>query len=172
VEEAMEEAVGKNFFDLAYPDELAARLQRQIQQVIDTLQILRDQTPYVGAAGETGYYEYTFVPVIGETGEVEAVAGSTRDVTDHVRMKQALALSQQNLQQMTVTTADFNSELEFVAFKRDERFVARYFGVDVETVRGWRKERTGPTWRKIGGRLVRYSLRTLDEWTLAQPHGG
>ncbi len=96
----LEEAVGKNFFDLEYPDELATRLQRQIQQVIDTRQILRDQTPYVGAAGETGYYEYTFVPVIGETGEVEAVAGSTRDVTDHVRMKQALALSEQNLQQV------------------------------------------------------------------------
>jgi PAS domain S-box-containing protein len=96
----LEEAVGKNFFDLEYPDELAARLQRQIQQVIDSRQILRDQTPYVGAAGETGYYEYTFVPVIGETGEVEAVAGSTRDVTDHVRMKQALALSEQKLQQV------------------------------------------------------------------------
>ncbi len=96
----LEDAVGKNFFDLEYPDELAARLQRQIQQVIDSRQILRDQTPYVGAAGETGYYEYTFVPVIGETGEVEAVAGSTRDVTDHVRMKQALALSEKRLQQV------------------------------------------------------------------------
>ncbi len=96
----LEDAVGKNFFDLEYPDELAARLQRQIQQVIHTREILRDQTPYVGAAGETGYYEYTFVPVIGETGEVEAVAGSTRDVTDHVRMKQALALSEQKLQQV------------------------------------------------------------------------
>jgi PAS domain S-box-containing protein len=96
----LEEAVGKNFYDLEYPDDLAARLQRQIQEVIDTRRILRDQTPYVGAAGETGYYEYTFVPVIGETGEVEAVAGSTRDVTDHVRMKQALALSEQKLQQV------------------------------------------------------------------------
>jgi PAS domain S-box-containing protein len=96
----LEEAVGKNFFDLEYPNELAERLQRQIQQVVDTREILRDHTPYVGAAGETGYYEYTFVPVIGETGEVEAVAGSTRDVTDHVRMKQALALSEQKLQQV------------------------------------------------------------------------
>src|SRR6478672_9198740 len=29
----LEQAIGKNFFDLQYPDELAARLQRQIQQV-------------------------------------------------------------------------------------------------------------------------------------------
>jgi PAS domain S-box-containing protein len=93
----LKDAVGKDFFDLEYPDELAARLQRQIQQVIDTRQILRDHTPYVGAAGETGYYEYTFVPVIGDAGEVVAVAGSTRDVTDHIRMKEALALSEQKL---------------------------------------------------------------------------
>ena len=32
----LEEAVGKDFFDLGYPTDLAARLQRQIQQVIDT----------------------------------------------------------------------------------------------------------------------------------------
>ena len=96
----LEEAVGKNFFDLEYPDELAARLQRQIQEVIQTRKVLRDHTPYVGAAGETGYYEYTFVPVFGENGAVEAVAGSTRDVTDHIRMKQALALSEQKLQQV------------------------------------------------------------------------
>ena len=92
---------GEKFLaDLEYPDELAARLQGQIQQVVETRHILRDQTPYVGAAGETGYYEYTFVPVIGDSGEVEAVAGSTRDVTDHIRMKQALALSEEKLQQV------------------------------------------------------------------------
>jgi PAS domain S-box-containing protein len=32
----LEDAVGKNFFDLKYPDELAARLQQQIQTVFDT----------------------------------------------------------------------------------------------------------------------------------------
>ena len=32
----LSEAAGKNFFDLQYPHDLAERLQRQIQQVVDT----------------------------------------------------------------------------------------------------------------------------------------
>ena len=78
----LSEAVGKNFFDLEYPPDLAERLQRQIQQVIDTKQPLRDRTPYTGAAGEQRYYEYIFVPVLGANGEAEAVTGSTRDITE------------------------------------------------------------------------------------------
>ena len=78
---ASEEAVGKNFFDLNYPKELAARLQEQIETVFRTGQILRDETPYVGAAGKRGYYEYIFVPIFDKDGGVEAVSGSTRDIT-------------------------------------------------------------------------------------------
>jgi PAS domain S-box-containing protein len=79
---SLEEARGKNFFELDYPPELAARLQRQIQQVIDTKQLVRDQTPYTGPAGEAGYYDYIFVPVLDARGRVRAVAGSTRDITE------------------------------------------------------------------------------------------
>ncbi len=78
----LEEALNKNFFDLGYPLELAARLQRQIRQVIDTRQSVRDSTPFTGPTGETRDYEYIFVPVLAANGQVEAVAGSTRDVTE------------------------------------------------------------------------------------------
>ena len=81
-QKSLEEARGKNFFELDYPPELAARLQLQIQQVIDTKQLVRDQTPYTGAVGETGYYDYIFVPVLDARGRVRAVAGSTRDITE------------------------------------------------------------------------------------------
>jgi PAS domain S-box-containing protein len=96
----LEEALGKNFFELDYPSELAARLQRQIQQVIDTKEPVRDDTPFTGPTGETRHYEYIFVPVFGGEGQVEAVAGSTRDVTDRDRMEQALAASEERLQQI------------------------------------------------------------------------
>jgi PAS domain S-box-containing protein len=78
----LEEALGKNFFELDYPAELAERLQLQIRQVIDTKQLVRDQTPYTGSAGQTGYYDYIFVPVLDARGRVRAVAGSTRDITE------------------------------------------------------------------------------------------
>jgi PAS domain S-box-containing protein len=83
------QAVGKNFFELEYPPELADRLQRQIQQVIETRQPLRDETPYTSVAG-TRAYEYIFVPVFGKDGTVEAVAGSTRDVTTRKHLEEAL----------------------------------------------------------------------------------
>jgi PAS domain S-box-containing protein len=78
----LEDSVGKDFFDLEYPTELAERLQSQIRQVIETKQPVRDQTPYTGAAGESRHYDYIFVPILDEEGRVEAVAGSTRDVTE------------------------------------------------------------------------------------------
>ena len=80
---SLEQAVGKNFFDLKYPDDLAAKLQRQIQQVINTRERLVDETPYTSQTGAGGYYQYIFSPVFAADGTVEAVAGSTRDITIH-----------------------------------------------------------------------------------------
>jgi PAS domain S-box-containing protein len=86
----LEEAIGKDFFDLQYPAELATRLQRQIQEVFDTRQRLKDETPYTSPTGASGYYEYIFIPVIGADGQVEAVAGSTRDISDRKRAEDEL----------------------------------------------------------------------------------
>ena len=94
------DALGKNFFDLGYPPQLADRLQRQIQRVIDGKQPVRDQTPYTGPTGTTGHYEYIFVPVLSADGRVDAVAGSTRDVTERDRIEKALAASEEQLQQV------------------------------------------------------------------------
>jgi PAS domain S-box-containing protein len=77
----LEDATGKNFFDLGYPEELAGRLQDQIQQVIRTKQPVRDQTPFTGPSGETRHYDYIFAPVLDMYDRVKAVAGSTRDIT-------------------------------------------------------------------------------------------
>ena len=58
--------------------------------MIDTKHLVRDQTPYTGAAGETGYYEYIFVPVLDAKGRVRAVAGSTRDITEQTLVAQQI----------------------------------------------------------------------------------
>jgi PAS domain S-box-containing protein len=90
----LEEAVGKNFFDLKYPDELAARLQRQIQEVFDTGRKLADETQYTSPTGAVGYYEYIFCPVFDIDGAVALVAGSTRDVSERKRTEAALIKSE------------------------------------------------------------------------------
>ena len=92
-----DEAVGKNFFELAYPQDLAERLQSQIQEVIRSKARVSDETPFTSALG-TRFYEYIFVPVIGPNGEVEAVAGSTRDVTERRAMEEATRRRAEQLQ--------------------------------------------------------------------------
>jgi PAS domain S-box-containing protein len=91
----LEAAVGKNFVDLKYPDDLAAKLQRQIQQVFRSREGLSDETPYTSPTGITGHYEYIFRPVIAADGTVEAVAGSTRDITERKRTEAALTEARQ-----------------------------------------------------------------------------
>ena len=70
--------------------ELASRLQQQVREVIDTKKTVRDSTPFAGPTGESRHYEYIFVPVLDQNGEVEAVAGSTRDVTERSRAEEAV----------------------------------------------------------------------------------
>lgn len=89
------EVIGKNFFELDYPADLAVKLYNQIHKVIQTRQPLKDETPYTSAFG-TRAYEYIWVPVFDAEGAVEMVAGLTRDITDR---KQAEAEPEKLLQQ-------------------------------------------------------------------------
>jgi two-component system CheB/CheR fusion protein len=86
----LEEALGKNFFELKYPHDLAAKLQNQIQRVIDTGKSLTDETPYTSPGGMDGFYEYIFTPIFAVDGKVDGVAGTTRDVTGRKRIEQEL----------------------------------------------------------------------------------
>ena len=83
----LEEAVGKNFFDLGYPRDLAEQLQRQIQEVFETKVGLSGETPYTSPTGLAGYYEYIFSPAFARDGRVEFVAGTTRDITERRRIE-------------------------------------------------------------------------------------
>jgi PAS domain S-box-containing protein len=83
----LEQAAGRNFFDLHYPDDLAAKLQRQIEEVFTTGKRLSDETPYVSPTGVEGFYEYIFVPVVDAAGNVTAVAGTTREITPRKQME-------------------------------------------------------------------------------------
>jgi PAS domain S-box-containing protein len=82
-----EQAMGRDFFELNYPQDLASRLQRQITQVFSSGEILRDETTYTDTKGQVGFYEYIFSPVFGPDGGVEVIAGSTRVITERKRQE-------------------------------------------------------------------------------------
>ncbi len=96
----LDQAVGKDFHPLQYPDDLAAKLQKQIQQVISTKAGLTDETAYTSPTGASGYYEYIFRPVFDRDGNVESVAGSTRDITERKRVEEQLRQSQERFRNL------------------------------------------------------------------------
>ncbi|MGZ3238854.1 MAG: diguanylate cyclase domain-containing protein [Burkholderiaceae bacterium] len=77
---SLDEIVGKNFADLALPN--AAEKQRKIQEAIQTKKQVRGEALYTSPSGTSGLYEYLFVPVLTNEGDVEAVAGTSRNITD------------------------------------------------------------------------------------------
>lgn len=76
-----DEAIGKNCLELGYEPWHAEMHGREIEQVRATGLPVRGEVPFAGSFGRR-FYEYIFVPVFGPGGEVEAVAGTTRDVTE------------------------------------------------------------------------------------------
>ena len=84
-----DEAIGKNCLELGYEPWHAAMHDREIEQVVATRQPVKGEVPFTGTFGRR-IYEYIFVPVLGENGEVEAVAGTTRDVTDRRQAEEPL----------------------------------------------------------------------------------
>lgn len=97
----LEDAAGKNFYDLQYPDELAERLQQQIQEVFSTGKNTADEISYISSArGVAGHYEYIFRPITGADGTIELVAGSIRDITRRKTLETTLRQHEQELTAM------------------------------------------------------------------------
>jgi len=86
---SLPDTIGKTFLDLGYEPWHAEMHCREIDQVRDTKAPIRGEVPFNGVHGRR-IYEYIFVPVLGADGEVEAVAGTTRDVTDRKAMEDEL----------------------------------------------------------------------------------
>lgn len=81
----LEDVVGKTFSQLGYPAWHAEMHMNEIAQVVATKQPLQGEVPFKGESGISGIYDYIFTPVFGADGKVEAVAGTTRDVTQRKR---------------------------------------------------------------------------------------
>jgi len=91
----LEQAIGKTFKELNYPEELVQKHRRQIEKVISYKEPIRDENIYSNEKG-TRYYEYIFVPVMKDN-EVTAIAGITRDITQRYELQQELISTNEDL---------------------------------------------------------------------------
>ncbi len=108
--------VGKNLDELRYPAELVAKLRIQMQEVIDRRRPIRDETALVSMNGDIEHLDYVLVPVLSQNGEVEAVAGSTRNVTGFIETNRALSRANADLQQFAYSAShDLQEPLRMVA---------------------------------------------------------
>ncbi len=93
------EAIGKNCLELGYEPWHAAMHSREIDQVIQTRRPIVGEVPFTGTRGQR-IYEYSFVPVMDEVGQVQAVAGSTRDVTQRSHAERFVRDSEDRLRKI------------------------------------------------------------------------
>ena len=84
-----DEAIGLTCLELGYEPWHAEMHDREIDHVIATRQSIRGEVPFNGINGRR-IYEYIFTPVLGMDGQVEAIAGTTRDVTERKQAEEVL----------------------------------------------------------------------------------
>ena len=94
-----DESIGRNCLELGYEPWHAEMHGREIEQVKATRAPITGVVPFNGTFGRR-MYEYIFVPVIGPDGEVEAVAGTTRDVTDRLEAEEAIRRNEERFRSL------------------------------------------------------------------------
>jgi len=143
-----DDAIGKTCLELGYEPWHAAMHDREIEQVIATRQPIRGDVPFPHMTKGVRIYDYIFTPVFGPDGKVEAIAGSTRDVTEreaqdkHMRLlvnelnhrvKNTLAI----VQSLVVQTLDGAPDSGEVRDKIESRLLALSDAHDILTRENW-----------------------------------
>jgi PAS domain S-box-containing protein len=131
----LDQALGRKLIDLGYPDWHAEMHEKEIQQVIDTKRPIKGEVLFTGGSGISGVYEYIFTPVLGPDGNVELIAGTTRDVTERRRGEQLL-IAQNRALELLLTgsplTEVLNALAQVVEEQADSRVYAAILILDPE----------------------------------------
>jgi PAS domain S-box-containing protein len=103
---SLDEAMGKTCLELGYEPWHAAMHDEEIERVIATRQPIRGDVPFIHHVLGRRIYDYIFTPVIGPDGAVDAIAGTTRDVTDRTLQEEALQQSERRFSAMVNASSD------------------------------------------------------------------
>lgn len=99
-----DEAIGKRLIENGYELWHAEMHEREIDQVVATRQPVRGEVSFPHATLGRRIYDYILTPVINNEGRVEAVAGTTRDITDIKQAEKILSESEARFRNMAEGT--------------------------------------------------------------------
>jgi PAS domain S-box-containing protein len=105
-----ENSIGKSLLENGYEPWHAEIHEREIDQIKATKQSIRGEVSFPHATLGKRVYDYILTPVFNEQGEVEAVAGITRDVTDRKQGEESLAQASEELQAINEEMVAVNEE--------------------------------------------------------------
>lgn len=117
--QSFEEAMGKTLLEIGYEPWHAEMHEREIDQVVETKQPVRGEVPFPHATLGQRIYDYIFVPVFNDKGEVEAVAGTTRDITARKKTEEELRKSEEKYRNL-FENIDEGFAIVQVLFDEDE----------------------------------------------------
>lgn len=106
-----ENAIGKKLLENGYEPWHAEMHEREIDHVKATKQQVRGEVSFPHATLGWRVYDYILTPVLNSQGDVEAVAGTTRDVTERKQWEETLARGSENLKVINEEMAAANEEL-------------------------------------------------------------
>jgi PAS domain S-box-containing protein len=95
-----EDAIGKGLRENGYEEWHAQMHEREIDEIKITKKPFRGTVSFPHAELGSRIYDYILVPVLNGKGDVEAVAGTTRDITDIKRVEENLQQSEARFRNM------------------------------------------------------------------------
>ncbi|MBZ4033401.1 PAS domain S-box protein [Flavobacterium sp. 17A] len=95
-----EDSIGKGLRENGYEEWHAEMHEREIDEVIATKKSIRGTVSFPHAELGRRIYDYIFAPVFNERGEVEAIAGTTRDITEIKLAEEKLQANENRFRKM------------------------------------------------------------------------
>lgn len=105
-----ESAIGKGLRENGYEEWHAQMHEREIDHIAATKSSVRGEVAFPHATLRKRIYDYILIPVFNEQGEVEAVAGTTRDITERTVWEEKLAHASEELQAINEEMVAVNEE--------------------------------------------------------------
>jgi PAS domain S-box-containing protein len=139
-----EDAIGKGLRENGYEPWHAEMHEKEIDQIKNTKQSIRGEVSFRHVILGWRVYDYILNPVFNEAGEVEAIAGTTRDITDRKQWEESMATTNEELatsnEELFATNeelASVNQQLIIAQQKIEEGQVAFRLAVNAANFGTW-----------------------------------